>query len=291
MIRTSPRSAWYGATVLLLSLVASPPAAAIDGTIEINQAIALAGGINGDLVADPAGFPVRITQTGSYRLTGNLVVPNLTTRGIEIIGEHVTVDFNGFSLSGPNTCSGVPVTTCTANNTSAQGVLSAAVDTTIRNGTVSGMGSSGVHVSSGGRIEEMKVFMNGRHGIQVSGHSIVTGCVVMSNGREGIASINVAGQLDIISGNIVTGNGGIGIAADSSVVSGNTVSRSGEVGILNNLGTTSGNVVQRNVGLGLVTFGGAFIQNVVIDNNSGGDQTNGGTGFSGNICGTDSICP
>jgi hypothetical protein len=37
---------------------------AIDGVVEVNQVVALAGAVNGDLVADPAGFPVLITQPG-----------------------------------------------------------------------------------------------------------------------------------------------------------------------------------------------------------------------------------
>ena len=43
-----------------------------DGAIEINAVRAAAGGINGSVISDPPGFPVLITQPGSYRLTSNL---------------------------------------------------------------------------------------------------------------------------------------------------------------------------------------------------------------------------
>lgn len=49
-----PRFARRLIAVLLLG--AGSPALAGDGVIEINQARALAGGVNGSLATDPAGF-------------------------------------------------------------------------------------------------------------------------------------------------------------------------------------------------------------------------------------------
>ena len=51
----------------------------VDGVVYIDQNRAAAGGITpGDL----AGFPVTIAQSGSYRLSGNLTVPDLNTTAI-----------------------------------------------------------------------------------------------------------------------------------------------------------------------------------------------------------------
>ena len=50
-----------------LTLAWSSVAWAVDGVIEINQHRALAGGVT---AGDTAGFPVTLSQRGSYRLTG-----------------------------------------------------------------------------------------------------------------------------------------------------------------------------------------------------------------------------
>ena len=50
-------------------------------------------------------FPIVISQPGHYKLAGNLTVPNGSTHGIHVTSPHVTIDLNGFVLSGPNVCS------------------------------------------------------------------------------------------------------------------------------------------------------------------------------------------
>jgi len=52
---------------------------AVDGVIPINQVRALAGNTT---PGDAPGFPVTISQPGSYRLTGNLTVPDANTTAI-----------------------------------------------------------------------------------------------------------------------------------------------------------------------------------------------------------------
>jgi hypothetical protein len=51
--------------IVLAAVVGSIPAFAVDGATLINQASVMAAG----------GFPYKITQPGSYKLSGNLVVP------------------------------------------------------------------------------------------------------------------------------------------------------------------------------------------------------------------------
>jgi len=48
---------------------------------------------------DAAGFPVTISEVGSYRLTGNLSIGS--TDAIEITADNVTLDLNGFLIIGP----------------------------------------------------------------------------------------------------------------------------------------------------------------------------------------------
>src|SRR5580704_7633428 len=74
---------------------------AVDGVILIDQNHALAGNIT---PGDAPGFPVTISQSGSYRLAGNLIVPDVNTSAIVVTAENVSLDLNGFSIIGPNAC-------------------------------------------------------------------------------------------------------------------------------------------------------------------------------------------
>jgi hypothetical protein len=74
---------------------------AVDGVVLIDQNKALAGSVTpGDL----PGFPISIKQPGSYRLAGNLTLPDANTSGIEINVQNVTLDLNGFAILGSVTC-------------------------------------------------------------------------------------------------------------------------------------------------------------------------------------------
>jgi hypothetical protein len=70
---------------------------AVDGVILIDQNHALAGGLT---PGDAPGFPIPISQFGSYRLSGNLTVPDTNTTAIAITANHVTIDRNGFAIIG-----------------------------------------------------------------------------------------------------------------------------------------------------------------------------------------------
>jgi hypothetical protein len=75
---------------------------AVDGTVLINQSTVMAAG----------GFPYKITQPGSYKLSSNLVM-NTTLPGnyqgvdtaLVISSSNVVLDLNGFTISVTNTFS------------------------------------------------------------------------------------------------------------------------------------------------------------------------------------------
>ena len=73
----------------LASFLLPACAFAADGQVLINQSIIMAAG----------GFPYVISQPGSYKLSGNLAVPNGVS-GISITANNVTLDLNGFSMTG-----------------------------------------------------------------------------------------------------------------------------------------------------------------------------------------------
>ena len=107
---------------IVTALVALTPtvASAVDGIILIDQNKAMTGNVT---PGDAPGFPVSITQPGSYRLTTNLIVADPNTNGIEISANHVTIDLNGFAIIGPADCSsGFPCANTAATSLRGHGV-------------------------------------------------------------------------------------------------------------------------------------------------------------------------
>ena len=249
-------------TALLLGL--SSPALAGDGVIEINQAKALAGGVTS---GDTEGFPVTISESGSYRLTGNLTVPDENTNAIDVSADDVTVDLNGFAIVGPTVCTGTPVTSCSPTGTG-RGIefVFPSGNTSVLNGTVRGMGNSGVVIGNGGRVERVRAVSNGLHGIlffaAVHPLGIAVGNWAIGNGDSGIRA-NFGG---IVTDNVATLNGNIGISALNGTVTGNAASSNGSTGIDASLSTVTGNTANSNGSSGIFVKGGTVTGNTAMIN-------------------------
>ncbi len=211
----------------------------VDGVIEISQARALAGGVT---PGDEPGFPVKLFEPGSYRLTGNLTVPNTNTGAIEVRSNQVSIDLNGFSIQGPGTCTGCPVTSCTGGTGRGVYVLSNIEMVSVRNGTIRGMGAEGILLGYQAQIENVIVRDNGARGISFvgSGVAIITASQFVANNGSG-----VAGQTLTVKGSKAQCNAGSGIELGEGEVSGNTSDSNGEYGIL--LGGGLGGTIANNV--------------------------------------------
>lgn len=108
---------------LLAALILLPaPVFAVDGVVLINQSTITSAG----------GFPYTISQPGSYKLAGNLVVP-ANTNAILIAANNVTLDLAGFSIT---TSPPAFIPPFTYGITSSGGVVSSAV--TIKDGAIRG---------------------------------------------------------------------------------------------------------------------------------------------------------
>jgi hypothetical protein len=159
-------------------------AQAIDGVREINQACAVGPGC---FAGDGAGFPVDVTTPGSYRLTGNLILPNQNTDGISIQAAGVHVDLNGFSIRGTNTYAG-PTAACTAAG-SGSGISAGPDDVTVSNGHVVGMGTTGIVLFGGNaRVDRVTAEQNCGDGIRVGSHALVTNSMMRRNFLNGISA-------------------------------------------------------------------------------------------------------
>src|ERR1700729_54043 len=95
------RLKWSMAFLPCLLFVASALSYAVDGVVLIDQNHALAGNVT---PGDAPGFPITISQPGSYKLAGNLTIGDKDTGAIEITANDVTIDLGGFSITGPITC-------------------------------------------------------------------------------------------------------------------------------------------------------------------------------------------
>ena len=106
----------------------------------------------------PPGFPVTLSQGGSYKLASDLA-PGAGVDGISVEDHFTTIDLNGFQIVG------------------AQQALNGIVGLTaltVKNGTISGFGESGTAGGSYMLVENMTIAGN-EIGIDTSGQ--ITGCV------------------------------------------------------------------------------------------------------------------
>ncbi len=207
---------------------------AADGPIPINQDFAIAGSIT---PGDDPGFPVTISQPGSYRLTSNLVVPDANTTAISITTNSVTIDLNGFSIIGPVVCP-ADLSGCKGAGTGF-GIQAGdpLVTRSVRvfNGTVRGMGNEGIQLNGdGSSVDRVTVESNAGVGMNVQG--IITASSALRNNygllgliiRDSSALQNAADGIVVqsggsASGNVSSQNGGAGIYAPYATVTGNTL--------------------------------------------------------------------
>ena len=273
--------------VLLVFLIVSGTAAAIDGVYEINQVCVPVGCFPGD----PPGFPVFITESGSYRLTSNLVVPDANTTAIGYdSGTSVRIDFNGFGLEGPVVCDGTG--SCSATGTGI-GIMnlgsSAEADSLeVSNGFIKGFGGNGIFPVStvSVHIQNVTVSHSGVHGIDCSlARCTIKDSKSVSNGSVGILAA------EIVTNSQILNNGGSGVSArriEGCVVSGN-----GGTGIEAKLAIGNDSSFNGSFGFVVSGTGGGYTNNYFQENNGGTPNPQVGPGainLGGNVCGV-ALCP
>jgi hypothetical protein len=260
------------------ALLASGAAHAVDGVVLIDQNKAIAGNVT---PGDAPGYPVTISQPGSYRLSGNLTVPNENTSGISVTAGNVTIDMNGFAILGPVVCSGQPLACSPFGIGIGIGNMgSNAHHIAVRNGAVQGMGWGIALDNDGHVIEKVRASGNRNYGIGILA-GVVIHSSATSNGSEGIR-VTAAGT---VSHNNVRFNGTNGIFVGEGMVSHNTANNNGNFGIATSSALLSHNNASFNGahGLSLLQSGGYF-GNVLVGNNGGAQQIAGGVSMGHNVC-------
>jgi hypothetical protein len=234
-----------------LCILFSLPAFAVDGVTLINQAT----------VAATGGFPYKITQPGSYKLSGNLSVTSGSIDGIDINVDNVVLDLNGFSITSVDTtCTGTPVSSC--SSAGASGIQTGHQNVTIRNGSVTGFGY-GFNLNGGAGYLLEEVHASGNfYGMWLS-HGIVRRST-FSNNLNGLIAQNA-----VVQDNSVNGNS-LGIDVFLSELNGN-VSTNNSYGLLTHYSNYGSNLFFQNT-----------IQDVYLADSGSTSQNN--NNCSGTVC-------
>ncbi|QQS07822.1 MAG: hypothetical protein IPK69_07310 [Phycisphaerales bacterium] len=197
----------------------NPPAGPIAGTGKTTQEIfdkvaesepRIA--INATNTPGDANSLFKITQPGSYYLTGN-ITGEVGKHGIEIASSDVTINLMGFTLAGvAGSLDGVNVAV-----TFNQGLC-------VRNGTVRGWGDEGVDFGTGGGIGgivvEVRAIENLGNGIALGSNAVVSGCTTFGNSQSGfLASLGCT-----ISNSTAANNLGSGFSLSTSCTVSNCTS-------------------------------------------------------------------
>src|SRR5262249_37914110 len=133
------------------------------------------------------GFPYKITQPGSYKLSGNLTVAPASVDGIDISTDNVTLDLNGFTITGAGI--GCGLVQC-------NGIFSPNNNITLKNGTITGF-FDGVRLLGGGHsVADIKAITNAEFGMLIGAAgldlpSVVVRCTA-SNNTSGFVVFAVA---------------------------------------------------------------------------------------------------
>lgn len=228
---------------------------AADGKLEINQACVAEGCFPGDA----AGFPVTITSPGSYILTSDLVLVT-ALGGIVVQADHVTLDLNGFGLTGTD---------------DAWGIQLGANFVEIRNGYIRdflvGIGPQTVGEDAmSSRVIGVRSTSNVTYGIRLGDDGMVMNCTVTDNGQDGI----LLGAFGTARGNVSSNNGNAGIEGGGGLVVRENVARdNGHDGIdVGGNSVVAGNTAASNNANGIQAGQGS----VVVDNSA---NSNGGHGI------------
>jgi parallel beta-helix repeat protein len=286
--------------VLLLSSVTSLHAG--EGVLEINQACAVNTGC---FSGDASGYPVTIDGSAgrSYRLTSDLVVPDQNTDGIRVASPSVSIDLGGFEIARA-VCVGA-LTICRLSGTGSGVTRTASFPrgTSVKNGSVIGMGLYGVDLGEQSQVMDLRVRWSGSDGIRVDGGSVVSGSSAFENGVHGIYAPGLSstvssshagyneshgirtGESAIVSGNTAVFNLGSGISTEKgAVISNNTAHGNVLSGILALDGSmVSGNTAYNNSQAGINAGNGSVVKgNAVHKNGQLGLNGNSGSTISGN---------
>jgi hypothetical protein len=168
---------------LLFAGPLNPPPGSVASTYKTLQEVEPRLAINSTNTPGALGSMYKITQPGSYYLTGNINA-NYFNNAIEIASSDVTLDLSGFALEGAGATSapsGVIITAPVTN-------------VTIRNGTARGWPNFGFKLDQAINVRaiDLTASNNGAAGIALGTNSTAQRCQATYNGTSGISTVHAA---------------------------------------------------------------------------------------------------
>jgi parallel beta-helix repeat protein len=198
----------------------SPPAGPIAPTPGPEPRIA----INAVNTPGDANSLYKITQPGSYYLTGN-ITGVAGKHGVEIAASGVTLDLNGFDLVGVANAGG--------QFSGVYGILTGMTNVALTNGSVRDWQGSGVELQqvTGCLVKGVRASGNGQYGILSGESSIISDCSASGN-RGGTSYGIFVSTSSVVTNCTVKDNDGGGILANNySMVNNCTASENSGRGI------------------------------------------------------------
>jgi hypothetical protein len=216
-------------------------------------------------------MPITITNSGSYVVTENLT--GTGADGITINADHVTIDLNGFQLSGIGGANGIRAT-ARQNIRVANGVVRnwgfGLAMLSCSNGAAReimcvGNIFTGLELGSGSLMQDCNVFQCGI-GAQVGEACVVSHCIFRDNGSVGLLATNGSCSISYCAAR-ANGNDGMRVGAASVIVGCTLRSNSGD-GIEAGQGTQISDCVgyQNDDGFRTVAGGGNIVNSVAFGN-------------------------
>lgn len=280
------------ATGLLIAGPLDPPAGQVSPTYKTLSDVEPRIAINSTNTPGDADSLFRISQPGSYYLTGN-IEGVFGKAGIEVATSGVCIDLNGFSLIGQSGTTGV-----------SPGTAGAITNIAIRNGVISGWFSGsgvslvnatsvaledlsvvacgvGIAVGPSSTVRNCRVRACPGDAISVGDNSVVRDCEAALNSSAGIrGGVNL-----LIEGCSITSSGA-GVVCGGEGLIRNTTSRS-NAGVGFQLGersTAEACTATGNAGSGFAAGDGAAIRGCTAANNGGvGIFANNGSSIENNL--------
>jgi hypothetical protein len=232
-----------------------------------------------DSVREPGtpitSIPLTISQPGKYYLTRNVTSGGLG--GLVIATNNVTLDLNGFALSGTNAGTGIEVIPGLIDVMISNGIVqnwsvgisfNNTANVEVTNVHVKGNFTVGIRGGAYGRIADCQVHGNGsaaniQFSVAISvTTSIVENCVVTDNFGPGIRAFT---QSRIRNNYLSNNNAGIEVNGNANLVEENMVCNHNGLAFTI-LGTTANNVVKNNVWAAQAYAPPAYIPLVQYDN-------------------------
>lgn len=247
-----------------------PAAGPVNSTMKTLAEVEPRTAINATNTPGDAASVFRITQSGSYYLTGNVSVP-VGKSGIVVAASNVTLDLNGFTIEGQaGSLSGV-------FSSGERGVR-------VRNGTVVGMPQSGVRMSMADagaeayEVTNVTVRGSGGSGIEIT-DGLVRACQVTACGTVGVwITTDTSSMVEETS---VTACGNTGILMQEGIVRGCVV-KGTPTGVSLASGTVKDCTAIGN-NIGVVLGRGQVVDCSALGNVSTGILVNGGGTVRGNV--------